>query len=353
MKKLFSLLLLSLALITSTFAQVPDTTTAEKKARYKITKIKDNTIRAITPNDFRGAFSAVADMAAGRIPFVSMDQLRAGKADTASVVFVTDATRSGNFIYDKTDVTSVDDSLYIVRVGAKRYVRQQPANQWTGKKIIYTGTSIPWSFAPNSYPTQLGKLLGATVINNSISGSTIIFKAPDGAGDLGSYGMSGTYAELIAAGFSQNYSYENRIMPYPDADLIFIDHGTNDWSRIQTSLGTINGTDKSTFYGAFNAIINAVHAARPRARIVLVTPPNAWVYGGEGSAQTQRENMQAIGAAIRAIGINRGLPVCDLMSLCGITSKNVTYWTSDGLHPNPVMAKKIAQILYRFTLTLN
>ncbi|GGB98567.1 hypothetical protein GCM10011325_27270 [Dyadobacter sediminis] len=49
------------------FAQVPDTTTLEKKARYHTEQLKDNKTRAITPLHLRKAFNAVTNLALANV----------------------------------------------------------------------------------------------------------------------------------------------------------------------------------------------------------------------------------------------------------------------------------------------
>ena len=67
MKKYLSLLL-SLLLQFAALAQtVPDTTTLEGKARYNVGRIRDNSVRAITPKDFRNAFNSVIDLSLAKV----------------------------------------------------------------------------------------------------------------------------------------------------------------------------------------------------------------------------------------------------------------------------------------------
>ncbi|WP_138481571.1 right-handed parallel beta-helix repeat-containing protein [Dyadobacter bucti] len=112
---LFCFLLNSL----SAFSQ----TTPEAKAKASIAKISDNTIKAIKPSDFRNAYTDILNLAISRAPFLSMKDLRLGKADTARVVLINEGGRSGQFIYDPTDTTSPDDSAMVIRYGARRYKR--------------------------------------------------------------------------------------------------------------------------------------------------------------------------------------------------------------------------------------
>lgn len=118
MKKLIAFLLL---LHSVAFAQTPDTLTPEKKARWKIGRIRDNTIRAITPLDFRNAFNAVTNLAVSRVPFVTASELRAGKADTAGIVQVLRGNKIFLYRYDAGS-TAADDSATVIRNGSRRYV---------------------------------------------------------------------------------------------------------------------------------------------------------------------------------------------------------------------------------------
>lgn len=119
MKKLIAFCFMFFAV--TAFAQTPDTLTPEKNARWKIGKIRDNTVRAITPQDFRNAFNSVANLAVKRVPYLTQSELRAGKADTASVVQVAFNNRIFTYRYDATS-TAVDDSVRVIRNGTRRYV---------------------------------------------------------------------------------------------------------------------------------------------------------------------------------------------------------------------------------------
>jgi hypothetical protein len=117
--------------------QVPDTLTPEKKARWKIhqTFIPPNGTPAQV--DFQGAFNALADMAVSRVPYLTMGQLRAGKADTASVVQVNEGVRSGIFVFSPTSRPAQDDSAMTIISGDRRYIRQEMGYlrpEWWGAK---------------------------------------------------------------------------------------------------------------------------------------------------------------------------------------------------------------------------
>jgi parallel beta-helix repeat protein len=71
------------------------------------------------------------------LPYMTMDELRSGKADSASLVQITDKGKTGIFKYDHTDVTSIDDSSMVILAGIKRYKRQYNGYinlKWFGAK---------------------------------------------------------------------------------------------------------------------------------------------------------------------------------------------------------------------------
>jgi len=224
-------------------------------------------------------------------------------------------------------------------------------NQWTGKKIIWVGTSIPWQYQPNSYPEQIARKLGATIYNNSISGSSITY-FPPASGFAGKPGMSGTFTENIAASAGQNNSYQytiNYFLSTFGADLLVIDHGTNDVPYMPDSLGDINSTRKSLLYGAYNHIITNVLTTYPNLKIVLCTPPNRYTYGGT----TQTAKYEAVAGAIKALGKKWSLPVLDWGELGGINilTSPTGKFTTDGLHPTSTYTNNVmVPIGYRFLL---
>jgi len=213
---------------------------------------------------------------------------------------------------------------------------------WNQKKIIWVGTSIPAGKSP-SYPKSIGKYLNAKVVNEAVGSSGIIW---DGTRALS---LSATIAELTASfpGY-ESQSYQNKLIGKAP-DLVVFDHGHND--RLQATgagLGTIDSMDRTTFYGAFNYVINALYADNPNVRIAFVTPPNR--YTSNGTETTAMDNTRL---AILALANKYGAPVCDLMKLSNFNQYNYALNTDDGTHPTQAMTDKIAIILYNFLKGIN
>lgn len=120
MKKLIFLFLLSVGF---SHAQTVDTSTTAKKASYWLNQTAKYRILSLPDRVLSNSLRSIQNLAISRTPYLTISQLRAGEADNAVYVNVTEGGRSGIFVYDASDVTSADDTSMILRSGAKRYVR--------------------------------------------------------------------------------------------------------------------------------------------------------------------------------------------------------------------------------------
>jgi len=119
------------------FSQTEDALSPEKKARRSITQMTDKSVQQIKPADYKKALEEITNLAVSRTPYVTIKQLRQGKADTASAVYVNESGKSGLFRYNRQDVSSPDDSVMTITVGKKRYVRDYDGYinvKWFGAK---------------------------------------------------------------------------------------------------------------------------------------------------------------------------------------------------------------------------
>lgn len=224
--------------------------------------------------------------------------------------------------------------IYIGNVGVEPVTT---LSGWTGKRILWVGTSIPahglWmspSYAP--YPGRVGDKLGA-IIDNQATGSSRV--SWDGSWYIC---LGGTKAEYAVAGWStwDRESYESKIIG-KDHDLIVWDHGHNDMTL---PLGDINGTDPATYYGATNRALQAVFADKPTTRLVFTTPPTHWTYGGQYVAAVEE-----IRTANFALAARYGAPVIDLMRLCGFNRHNHALYFPDNVHPSDAACQIIADVI--------
>lgn len=182
---------------------------------------------------------------------------------------------------------------------------------WTNKKIVWFGTSIPAGKNGESYPMEIGKLLKANVVNEAWGSSPVrcgqrskvSHEDPRGWFGLAwqnvAFALSGTLEEKNEIinnwdywknkfsntppnilteemkGYIRDCSFENRLMRHLGsgrrADLYVFDHGFNDFldgSDLETVPHDIK--DRKTFIGAMNFLIDIILKDNPRARIILI-----------------------------------------------------------------------------------
>lgn len=110
-------------ILTPTLAQV-DTLSPKSNLRYGAQKINESADQPLRSAEFRKEIKDVTDLVVGRIPSMTISDFRAGRADTAKVIQISDNDKSGIFKYTPNDLTSLDDSTMVLVIGKKRYLRQ-------------------------------------------------------------------------------------------------------------------------------------------------------------------------------------------------------------------------------------
>ena len=198
---------------------------------------------------------------------------------------------------------------------------------WTGATAVFVGDSITQaSGIANPYHKLVEAQLG---LNNfahmGIGGSCISVTS--------NYGQ--TYTPLI-----------NRYQNIPNADLIVIFMGTNDFGH-NTPLGTISDTTDVSFYGALNVIISGVKAAHSNSQIVFMTPLHRAAFNSQPADNVQNGAGCVLAdyvGAIKDVCDRNNIPVIDLFNLCTLDPNNTTYF-SDKLHPTAKGHEELANIV--------
>ncbi len=233
------------------------------------------------------------------------------------------------------------------------------------KKIVWVGTSIPAFTATSglSYPFMVGQALGCEMINRAQGESYITYNAanPIVSGNASYKTLSATKAEIRA--FMQAYqpsitedglqsveqsSYEFQILGR-NADLIVFDHMHNDMDKLYISFGALdNNTDRKTFFGAFNYIIEKIYLDTPNARIAFVSCPTRY----ELSAVRTVAKYDQYRDALRQLALKYNAPFIDLSILSNVHQNNYTRWTNsvdqggtDYTHPSAAARVRYANIL--------
>jgi hypothetical protein len=141
----------------------------------------------------------------------------------------------------------------------------------------------------------------------------------------------------------------NAIPPW--TDLIFVHGGTNDngvtpMGAITLLNGNMSALDTTTFYGAYQTMLNKMMTIAPNARIVLLIPFwNSEDGTGTGTLDTYR-------ASIRAIGTEYGFPVYESVEMFGFNYLNFTPFYQDNTHINLMGGNRVADCLCGFLKTI-
>lgn len=209
------------------------------------------------------------------------------------------------------------------------------------KKIACLGDSI--TEGVNASGWQWHRYIDQWCKNNGIE-STIV--------NLGIGGTSVCTSSYVTA---QLQPFVNRLDTIPtDSDVVVIFGGTNDWGNNAT-LGTIDDTGTSTFYGAYKHILEWLAINRPNAKVMTMTPLRRYYKGGGTvwvNAQTTPNNkgnlLQDYVRAVKEVSDLYAVPCVDLHNDSGLNpviEAVRTKFIGDGLHPTAEGNKKMYPVI--------
>ena len=195
-----------------------------------------------------------------------------------------------------------------------------------GKKIIFLGDSITEGVGAGKdgrYPTLIERDCDAVCYNHGISGTRIARQQkpadPPSRMDL-------------------DFNLRAQDME-PDADVVIVFGGTNDYGHGDAPMGTPADRTPDTFYGAMHSLVNTLLTRYPTAKLLFLTPlhradeTRTVTRDGESFTVTLKEYVDVMREVLEFYGI----PVLDLYANGGmnpqIPAMRETY-VPDGLHPN-------------------
>ena len=206
------------------------------------------------------------------------------------------------------------------------------------KKINFLGDSITEgvgvSAPENKYVEVFAREYGAIVRNYGISGTRIAKQ-------------TNTYANN--PGYDYDFCLRANEMD-PDADIVVVFGGTNDFGHGDAPFGTMGDRTPDTFFGACHTLMRTLIERYPTTEIVFMTPLHRTDEEREG-----REPLSAFVRAIKEVAEFYSLPVLDLYATAGIQPQieaHREFYMPDGLHPNDLGARKVAERLGAFLLAL-
>ena len=135
----------------------------------------------------------------------------------------------------------------------------------------------------------------------------------------------------------------------PDADLIVVFGGTNDFGHGDAPFGNFADRTADTFCGATHELFTALLNKYPEATIMVMTPLHR---GGENTPNMHGKVLKEYVDVIRQAAEHYSLPVLDLFAVSGIQPAvpvMMEKFMPDGLHPNDaghvILTNKIAKFI--------
>ncbi|MBQ9563227.1 MAG: SGNH/GDSL hydrolase family protein [Lachnospiraceae bacterium] len=213
-----------------------------------------------------------------------------------------------------------------------------------GKKIAFLGDSITEGHGvedlENLYWKQIGRWSGAECFG---------------------YGIGGT--RLAPQRVPMNEKWDQQFITrvddmIPDADIVVVFGGTNDFGHGDAPFGELYDNDPETFCGAVHELLTKLITRYPDAQLVVMTPLHRLE---ENDLVCQEFNFRRVADletyvdAIIEIAAYYAVPVLDLYRVSGlqpIVPVLQERYMPDGLHPNDAGQRKIAEKLYGFLMSL-
>ena len=213
-----------------------------------------------------------------------------------------------------------------------------------GKKIAFLGDSITEGYGASAvdktYWSLLGEMTGAEVYGYGIGGTTIARRQRPLENPLVNRYFGSRSEEMI-----------------PDADIVVIFGGTNDFGGSDPTLGHMTDRTEDTFYGAYHCLIRKLMARYPEGKLVIATPLHRTT---EDDDMYNEQDGRRDGTllryvqAIREVAEFYGLAVADLYRTCPMQPRMPGHqqrYMPDGLHPNDAGHVLIAQAFMRYFKT--
>ena len=202
-----------------------------------------------------------------------------------------------------------------------------------GKKINFLGDSITEGVGASEkarcYVAQFAAATGAICRNYGISGTRIARRR----------------VPYDNPEFDRDYPSRVPEMD-PDADVVVVFGGTNDYGHGDAPLGEMSDRTVWTYYGALHVLFTSLIEKYPTSSIVILTPLH------REDEEVKTPNLKSFVDATRQVAEYYSLPVLDLWATSGIQPRipvmKATYMP-DGLHPSDaghaILANKLRSFL--------
>lgn len=210
-----------------------------------------------------------------------------------------------------------------------------------GKRIVFLGDSITEGYGTSSVDNVYWKVLERNT----------------GAHCFG-YGIGGTRIarQQKPESLANDNWFGSRVdSMIPDADIVIVFGGINDFCTGEALLGTQADRTEDTFCGALHVLMEKLINRYPSATIIFMTPMHGGhleddiTYNSAGSPRFG--NLQMYVDAVIEAAAYYSIPVLDMYRTGGIIPRIEVVrqkFVPDGIHPNDAGQARIAQRLQGF-----
>lgn len=188
-------------------------------------------------------------------------------------------------------------------------------------------------------------------------------KELSGAKEIVNYGIGGTTIAKRKKLFGNEYDKDfiGRVSKMQEnADVILVFGGTNDYGHGDVPIGNENDTGEDTFCGCVNKLIHLLKEKYASSTIFFISPlPRVGQdnpFGENGRKSEPFGTLEDYVKALKSVVAKNDLPILDLFVDEDFQLENPKfqeYINADGLHPNAIGHKMIAQKIWNFLQVLN
>lgn len=269
------------------------------------------------------------------------------------------------------DIAAAGIALVLVFVSGiflMLHMQGEQKDEWT---VVCMGDSIFGNVAHSpTIPEIMAQETGISILNGAFGGTCMSDTNHDGRNNLfendldmcnlaeaiayrdftvQKFGISGNVFKLD---YFDYFLKQLSKVDFSKVEVLFIEHGTNDYNASARLDDAENPYNKGTFGGALRYSLRLLQKAYPQLKIVLVTPAYCYFIDEEGNFAGDSDTrdfgygtLPAFVALEKQIAEEFGVPVIDQYYGSGINAGNIEQYTVDGLHFNEEGRRLLAEPL--------
>ena len=259
---------------------------------------------------------------------------------------------------------------------AATFFAHEDSTEETKVRYVMLGDSILGQFRDDtSVSFMLSELLGEPVFNGALGGTGMgrLDEEMRLANAQDCLSMQALSQAIVTEEFGSQQTVRNREsgteyfeetinelerIDFESVEILFIEHGINDYHGAVPICNEDDPYDIYSFEGALRTTVENIQKKYPQMRIILITPTFAWYHNEDGAEVTCEE--YNLGGGVLEEYVDFEIAMADELGVEVIdiyhdfyTHENWSDWekyTIDGVHPNEVGRKMIAEKVYAYLM---